>query len=90
MRGHEPARLVEQEQPRALAHRQRLAVDGDAVGRRHVARRRGDHLAVDRDPAGGDPGLGLAPRGKPGTRDHLGDAFALFAAVVALRVMTAA
>ena len=72
-----PRGLVEQEQPRPLAHRQRLAVDDDAVGRGHIARRRCDLFAVDRDPAGGDPGLGLAPRRQPGARDRLGDAFAL-------------
>ena len=33
MGGHEAARLVIEEQPRALARRQRLAVDGDAVAR---------------------------------------------------------
>ena len=42
--------------------------------RRDVERRRGDRRAVDRHPAGRDPGLGLAPRGKARPRDHLGDA----------------
>ena len=43
---------------------------------RHVERGRGDLLAVDRDAPGRDPRLGLAPRGKPGARDDLGDALA--------------
>ena len=77
MRGHKPARLVVEEQPRALALRQRPAIDGDAVVGRDVERGRGNHRAVDGDAAGGDPGLGLAARGKPGACDHLGDAFAL-------------
>ena len=63
VRGHQPARLVIEEQPRALAPRQRLAVDRDRVGGRDVERRRGDRRAVDRDAPGRDPGLGLAPRG---------------------------
>ena len=72
--GDEPDRLVEQEQPRALLLRQRLAVDADAVARGHVERRRGNLRAVDRDPAGGDPGLRLPARGEPDPRHHLGDA----------------
>ncbi len=82
MRGHEAARLVIEEEPRALARGQRLAVDGDAVRRRHVERGRGDHLAVDRDPPGRDPGLGLPARGQPRARDDLGDALALPGLVV--------
>ena len=53
--GQEPARLVIEEQPRALARRQRLAVDADPVARRDVEGRRADHGAVDGDPPGGDP-----------------------------------
>ena len=78
LRGHQPARLVIAEQPRALARAQRLAVDRDAVGRRHVERRRGNHRAVDGDAAVGDPGLRLAARGEAGAGHHLGDALALF------------
>ena len=77
VRGHQAARLVIEKEPRALARRQRLPVDGDAVRRRHVARRRGDHLAVDRHPPGRDPGLGLAARGEPGAGHDLGDALAV-------------
>ena len=54
-----------------------LPSTGDAVGLGHVERRRADLLAVDADPPGGDPGLRLTPRGEPGARDHLGDAFTL-------------
>ena len=78
MRRQEPARLVIEEEPRALAVRQRLAVDDDAVERRDVERGRCDLLAIDGDAAGRDPGLGLAPRAQPGARHHLGDAIAGF------------
>src|SRR6185369_145634 len=67
-----------EEQPRAFARAQRLAVHRDTVGWRHVERRRRDRLAVDADAAGGDPGLRLAPRGEPRPRHHFGDAFAGF------------
>src|SRR5882672_503279 len=84
-RGHEPARLVIEKQPRALALRQRLAIDHDGVFRCHIEGRRGDGRAIDRDAAGRDEGLGLTARRKPGTRDHLGDSLArlLFAAALA-------
>src|ERR1700730_2976466 len=72
--GQEPARLVIEEKPRALALPQRLAVDGDAIERRHVERRRGDDLTVDRYAPGRDPGLGLPARAQPGARHNLGDA----------------
>ena len=48
MGGHEPARLVVEEQPGALALRQRLAVDRDAVAGRDVERGRGDGLRRSR------------------------------------------
>src|SRR5258705_127463 len=67
--GHKAVRLVIEKKPRALALRQRLAVDGDAILGGDVERRRGNYLAVDRDPAGYDPGLGLAPRAQAGPRD---------------------
>src|ERR1700736_3908630 len=73
MGGHQPARLVKHEQPRALARRQRLAIDGDDVGGGDVERRRIDHAAVDRDAALHDPFLGVAARGQPCPRHHLGD-----------------
>src|SRR5207253_6330751 len=47
------------------------------VGARHVKRGRKDLFAVHRDAAGRDPGLRLAPRAKPGSRDDFGDALAL-------------
>ena len=75
--GHEADRLVVEEEPRALALRQRLAVDGDAVARGDVDCRRRDRLAVDGDPAGGDPVLGIAARAHAGARHHLGDAVAV-------------
>ena len=78
MRGHQPARLVIHEQPRALARRQRLAVDGDDVVGGDVERRRIDDAAVDGDAALRDPFLGVAARGEAGARHHLGDALAGF------------
>ncbi len=76
MRGHEAFRLVIEEQPRALALRQRRAVDQHRVVRRHVERRRGDDAAVDADPALPDPLLGIAARAEPRPRHQLGDAIA--------------
>ena len=76
--GHQPARLVIEEQPRALARRQRRAVDGDMVLRGDVAGRRSDHGTVDRHAAGRDPSFRLAPRRQAGAGDHLGDALAGF------------
>src|SRR5258708_38826713 len=63
-----------QKQPRALAHRQGLAVDADAVLARDVEGGRRDHRAIDADTPGGNPVLGVAPRTQPRARDHLGDA----------------
>jgi hypothetical protein len=74
MRGQKAARLVIEKQPRALAPRQRLAIDRDLVGIGHVKRRRVDHLAVDAHAPGLDPRLDRAARGEPGARNHLGDA----------------
>jgi hypothetical protein len=76
MRRHQPGWFVIEEEPRALAHRQWVAVDDDTVGGTDVERRRGDHGAIDRNAAGADPGLGFTPRAKPGARHHLGDALA--------------
>ncbi len=64
--------------PRALARRQRLAVDGDHVIGGDVERRRIDHAAVDGDAALRDPFLGVAARGEAGAGHHLGDALAGF------------
>src|SRR4051812_28880995 len=73
---HQAARLVIEEQPRALALRQRLAVDGDDIIRGDVERRRIDHPAVDADAALRDHLLGVAARGEARTREHLGDTLA--------------
>src|SRR6266850_4681844 len=78
MGGHQPARLVKHEQPRALARRQRLAIDRDDIVGGDIERRRIDHAAVDRDTALHDPFLGVAARGEARPRHHLGDALAGF------------
>ena len=49
MRRHQPARLVIEEQPRALARRQWLAVDGNDVIGGDIERRRIDDAAVHGD-----------------------------------------
>src|SRR5262249_330219 len=67
--GQEAARLVVEEEPRALAAGQRPAVDGDAIRGGDVARRRGDDLAVDGDASGRNPALGFAARAQPGPRN---------------------
>ena len=76
MGSHQPARLVIEEQPRALARRQRLAVDRNHVIGGDVERRRVDDAAVDGDAAGRHHFLGIAARGEPGAGQHLGDALA--------------
>src|SRR6202171_506430 len=78
MGGHQPARLVKHEQPGALARRQRLAVDGDDIIGGDVERPRIDDAGVGGDEALHDPFLGVAARGKPSARHHLGDALAGF------------
>src|ERR1700719_3655898 len=78
MGGHQAARLVKHEQPGALARRQRLAVDRDDIVGGDIERRRIDDAAVDGDAALHDPFLGVAARGKPRPRHHLGDALAGF------------
>src|SRR5262249_25665702 len=75
--GHEPARLVIEEEPGALALGQRLAVDQDAIAGAHVEGRRGDLLAVDLDATGQNPLLRLAARAQPRPRDSLGDALGI-------------
>src|SRR5262249_35942739 len=80
--GHQPARLVIEEEAGCAGRRGGRAVARDAVGGAHVAGRRVDHLAVDRDPAGRDPRLRLAARGEPGAGDRLGDPLAAFGAVL--------
>src|SRR6185437_5438483 len=76
MRGHQPLGLVIEEQPRALARRQLLAVDGDHIIGGDVERRRIDEAAVDRDTALRNHFLGVAARSKAGARQNLGDALA--------------
>jgi hypothetical protein len=61
-------------QSRRLDVRQRLVVDQDDVGVVDVDRRRGQHRAVDLDPAVGDPAFGVAARAQAGARQALGDA----------------
>src|SRR5437899_1895797 len=69
---------MKQKQTRALAWRQRIAVDGDDVVGRDIERRRIDDAAVDRDAALHDPLFGIAARGEASPRHHLGDAFSRF------------
>src|SRR5438445_4906240 len=78
MRRHQAARLVIHEQPRALARRQHLAIDGDGVIGGDIERGRVDHTAVDGDAALRDPLLRIAARGETSARHHLGDALAGF------------
>ena len=70
---HQPARLVIQKQPGALARRQRLAIDGDGVVGGDVERRGVDDAAIDADAALHDPFLGVAARGQPRPRQHFRD-----------------
>src|SRR5262249_23411915 len=74
---HESARLVIEEEPRAVALGQRLAVDQDAIGGTAFERRRGGLLAVDLGAPGQDPLLRLAARAQPRPRDSLGDALGI-------------
>ena len=72
--GDEPAGLVEEKEPRALGRAEPLAVDPDVVGVADVIGGALEHLAVDADAAGGDPGFGVAARAKARAGHHLGDA----------------
>src|SRR5581483_4905986 len=76
MRRHQPARLVIEEQPRALPRRQHRAVDRDHVVGGDVERRRIDDAAVDGDAALHDHLLGIPARSQPGACQHLGDPLA--------------
>src|SRR5579883_700354 len=71
---HEAGRLVIKEQSRALAARQRLAVNRDAIAHTHVHGRRPDGSAIDGDAARRDPFLGSPSRAQPRPRHHLRDA----------------
>src|SRR5271165_4423663 len=72
--GDEPARLMEQKEPRALGRGERRAVDAHVVGLCDTIGRAFEHLSVDADTSGGDPGFGVAARAQPRAGDHLGDA----------------
>ena len=71
---------MEQEQPGALAGRERLAVDGDLVVVGDVERGAGQNRAIDGDAALLDPQLGVAARAQAGARHDLGDALAFIGA----------
>ena len=75
-RGDQPIGLVIQPQARRFRRGNRPAVHRDPVGGSDVQRGRGDDLAVDRDIADLDHPFRLPPRGDPGARQNLGDAFA--------------
>ena len=80
MAGDQAARLVIAPQAGRLGGAEGLAVDHHRVVRGDGDRRGGQGGAVDRDPAGFDPALRLAPRTQAGARHPLGDALAnLFA-----------
>jgi len=71
--GHQPDRLVVAPEPSRLGRRDRLAVDGEHVGRADLHRRRRQDRAVQADPSGGDQPLDLATRRHAGARQGLGD-----------------
>ena len=73
MRRDQPGRLVISPQPRPLRLRQLFAVDPDVIVGPDVDRRAGKDLTVDRDPALGDPALGVATRAQTRARDNLCD-----------------
>ena len=73
---HQPARLVIEEQPRALRLRQRRAVHLHHVVGGDVERGRIDDTAVDGDAPLLDPFLGVAARGKAGARHQFRNALA--------------
>jgi len=63
--------------PRALARRQRLAVDQHDIVGADIQRRAVDHAPVHADAAFEDDRLAVAARGDAGARHHLGDALGL-------------
>jgi hypothetical protein len=65
-RCHEAAWLVEQPKPGRFSLRQRRTIDRDLIARGHIERRTCDHSAIDRDPPGRNPILGIAARAEPG------------------------
>ena len=70
----QPARLVIEEEPGALALRQRRTVDHDHVGIADIQRGRGDDRRIDAHASLGNPLFGLAARAQSGAGDHLGHA----------------
>src|SRR5262249_33000195 len=76
MRGHEASWLVVKKQPRALAPRQRRAVDGNMVRACNTKRGGSNHLPIYGDTPCSNPGFRLAARTQACTRDRLGDPFA--------------
>jgi hypothetical protein len=74
---HQAARLVVEEQSRALGRGEGLAVDAHVVARAHIEGGAHELHAVDDDAALGDPALRVAPRAEAGARHRLGDALAL-------------
>src|SRR6185437_9417401 len=78
VRRHQPLGLVIEEQPRALARRQRLSIDSDHVIHGDVERRRIDEAAVDGDAPLRDDLLGVAARGEPCACQHFRDTLAGF------------
>ena len=75
--GDQTGRLVIAPQTRRLGHGERPAVDGDAGSLAHRDGGRGQGLAIDRDPALGDPAFGFAPGAQPGAGDALRDPHSL-------------
>ena len=73
---HRAARLVKQEQARALTRADGAAVNGDLVGGRDVEGRALQRLAVDAHAAFGDPALCVAPRAQAGAGHDFRDAVA--------------
>jgi len=73
---HQAGGLVIAPEPRRLELRQRLAIDDDAVFRRHVEGRARQKLAVDGDLAFLDQAFGVAARADAGARDDFCDALA--------------
>jgi hypothetical protein len=77
MRGDKSARLVKEEQARALTLGERLAIDADLIVWPDVERRARQDRAIDGDPPLRDPGLRVAARAKSGAGDNLGDSIRL-------------
>src|SRR5690606_27406092 len=68
--------LVKAEEARRFGRRQWLAVDLDPLFRQHQGRGTIEQAPVERDAAGRDQGLGIAPRAEAGAGDDLCDSLA--------------